>query len=183
MRFGPVVTEGPEFSAACAYGGTTTVLDFALHEPNGTSPSRPSPRSCPDDGGRRVCLRCVMTEPAIRPAGLNPGDPGEPAGWRPGDAAKAAIVYRQLPRWSRRLFDLLSSAPGHRFPQSVVHTSLAFGDTPFGVDDACAWAAVFCAASGRTLPVRRHPTAGGQTVYWMDQPAARLFQDLISGPA
>jgi N-acyl-D-aspartate/D-glutamate deacylase len=26
MRFGPIDTEGPEFSAACAYGGTTTVI-------------------------------------------------------------------------------------------------------------------------------------------------------------
>jgi dihydropyrimidinase len=29
MRFGPVVTEGPEFSAACAYGGTA--VDYGLH--------------------------------------------------------------------------------------------------------------------------------------------------------
>jgi hypothetical protein len=129
-----------------------------------------------------VCLRCVMTEPAALGA-ADPVDPGELAGWRNDDMARAAIVYRQLPRWSRRLFDLLSSAPGHRFSHSVVHTSLAFGDTPFGVEDACRWAAVFCAASGRTLPVVRHPVAGSETMYWMNSPAARLFRDVISGPA
>jgi dihydropyrimidinase len=36
MHFDPVITEGPEYSEACAYGGTTTVVDFAFHEPPGT---------------------------------------------------------------------------------------------------------------------------------------------------
>lgn len=33
MAFEPVVTEGPEYSEAAAWGGTTTVVDFAFHEP------------------------------------------------------------------------------------------------------------------------------------------------------
>lgn len=33
MDFDPVVTEGPEHSAAAAWGGTTSVVDFAFHEP------------------------------------------------------------------------------------------------------------------------------------------------------
>lgn len=36
MAFDPVVTEGPEYSAAAAWGGTTSVVDFVFHEPPST---------------------------------------------------------------------------------------------------------------------------------------------------
>ena len=123
-----------------------------------------------------------MNTGTSRPASSAP-DPGELAGWSPDDTAKAATVYRQLPRWSSQLFDLLSSAPGRRFPLSKVQASLiAAGDAPFGVDQVCDWAAVFCAASGRQFPVRRETLASGETEYWMEQPAARLFQGVIARP-
>jgi len=129
-----------------------------------------------------VCFACVMNTATVQPASSAP-DPGELAGWSPDDTARAATVYRQLPRWSSRVFDLLSSAPGSRFPLSEVQASLlAAGDAPFGVDEVCDWAAVFCAASGRLLPVKRETPASGETVYWMEQPAARLFQGVISRP-
>jgi dihydropyrimidinase len=64
MRFGPVVTEGPEFSAACAYGGTTTVLDFAFHEPNGTVQGSIDAKKADFDGGMAVDygLHVIMTK-------------------------------------------------------------------------------------------------------------------------
>ena len=121
---------------------------------------------------------------ARRPPAPGLEDPGELAGWSPGETAKAVIVCRQLPRWSRQLFDLLSSAPGRRFPRSAVQASLAtLGDASFSVEDACDWAAAFCAASGKILPVGRETPAAGETVYWMDQPAADLFHAVITGSA
>lgn len=36
MVFDPIVTEGPEYSAGSAWGGTTTVVDFVFHEPPST---------------------------------------------------------------------------------------------------------------------------------------------------
>ena len=136
-----------------------------------------------------MCIACVMnTAPRHLAAAADPGEvpgwsPGELAGWSPGDTAKAATVYRQLPRWSRRLFDLLSAAPGQRFPRAAAQAALtADGEHPFGVDEACDWAAVFCAASSRPLPVQRETLPQGETAYWMDQPAAALFQGLSAGP-
>jgi hypothetical protein len=124
-----------------------------------------------------VCIACVMNTAPRQPAPVT--DPGDLPGWSPGDTAKAATVYRQLPRWSRRLFDLLSSAPGQRFPRSAVELALtADGEHPFGVDEVCDWAAVFCAASSRPLPVHRETLPLGQAAYSMEQPAAGLFQGL-----
>jgi hypothetical protein len=136
-----------------------------------------------------VCIGCVMSAGFDRPAGAAPGEPADagrpgPAElreWSAGDAAKAAVVYRQLPRWSRRLFDLLSSAPGRRFPLSETRAQVfAADDVPFGLDDVCGWADVLCAASGRPLPVRQGPLACGEAGYWMDQPSASLFQDVAT---
>lgn len=136
-----------------------------------------------------MCIGCVMSAGFDRPAGAAPGDhadarrPSTPelGEWSAGDAAKAAVVYRQLPRWSRRLFDLLSSAPGQRFPLSETRARVfAADDAPFGLDDVCGWADALCAASGRPLPVRREPLAGGEAGYWMDQPAASLFQGVAT---
>lgn len=129
-----------------------------------------------------MCLACVSS--TRRPAITGLQDPAELAGWSPGETAKAVTVCRQLPRWSRQLFDVLSSAPGRRFPRSAVQASLAaLGDASFSVEDAWDWAAVFCAASGKILPVSRETPAAGETVFWMDQPAADLFHAVISGSA
>jgi hypothetical protein len=131
-----------------------------------------------------VCIACVSTAHARWPASPGLQDPGELAGWSAGETAKAMIVCRQLPRWSRQLFDLLSSAPRRRFPRSAVQASLVgLGDTRFSVEDACDWATAFCAASGKILPVRRETPATGETVYWMDQPAADLFHAVITASA
>jgi Family of unknown function (DUF6416) len=135
-----------------------------------------------------VCIGCVMSAGIGRPAGAAPGDHADarrPAApgvgeWSAGDAAKAAVVYRQLPRWSRRLFDLLSSAPGRRFPLSETRARVFADDAPFSMDDVCGWADALCAASGRPLPVRDEPLACGEAGYWMDQPAASLFQGLAT---
>jgi hypothetical protein len=130
-----------------------------------------------------VCIACVMNTATLQPAATSAPDPGELPGWVSADAAKAATVYRQLPRWSRWLFDLLSSAPGRRFSRSAAQASLtADGESPFGVDDACDWAAVYCTASGRPLPVHRETLATGEIVYWMERPAAELFQRISSCP-
>ena len=129
-----------------------------------------------------MCLACVSNPHTRRPASPGLDEPGELAGWSLGETAKAVIVYRQLPRWSRQLFDLLSSAPGRRFPRSAVQASLAtLGDSAFSVEDACDWAAAFCAASGRILPIGRETPAAGDIVYWMDQPAADLFHAVTTG--
>lgn len=128
-----------------------------------------------------MCIACVMNAQARHPASFGTQGPGELKGWSAGDAAKAETVYRQLPRWSKQLFDLLSSAAGGRVPCAAVQASLASaGEAAFGVDDACDWAAEFCAASGRSLPVRRETLASGETVYWMEQPAAELFQGMFA---
>jgi Family of unknown function (DUF6416) len=142
-----------------------------------------------------MCIGCVMGAGSGHLLGAEtgvPGElvgvggsgPGEPEEWSSGDPARAAIVYRQLPRWSRRLLDLLSAAPGRRFPGSELQERLFAGDdVPFGVEDACRWAEAFCAATGRQLPVRQEAAASGETVYWMDQPAARVFQAAAGRPA
>ena len=136
-----------------------------------------------------MCIGCVMSAGFDRPAGAAPGEPAgngrpvraEPRDWSAGDVAKAEVVYRQLPRWSRRLFDLLSSEPGRTFTLSEARARLfAAGDALFGMDDICGWAEAFCAASGRPLPVRQEPLACGETGYWMDRPAALLFQPMAS---
>jgi Family of unknown function (DUF6416) len=132
-----------------------------------------------------VCIGCVMSAGFDRPAGAAPGEPagaGRPGPpelqeWSAGDVAQAGVVYRQLPRWSRRLFDLLSSAPGQRFALSETRARVfAAEDAPFGLDDVCGWADALCAASGRPLPVHQEPLACGEAGYWMDQPTASLFQ-------
>jgi len=103
-----------------------------------------------------MCIACVMNPETRQPTSRGTPDPGHLEGWSPDDAARAAIVYRQLPRWSRRLFDLLSSAPRRRFSLSEVQASLfAAGDTQFAVNEVRDWAAAFCAASGRPLPQNR----------------------------
>jgi hypothetical protein len=136
-----------------------------------------------------VCIGCVMSAGFDHPAGAAAGGPGgvgrpdpvELQEWSAGDSARAAIVYRQLPRWSRRLFDLLSSAPGTRFPHSETCSRLFAGDeAPFDLHDVCGWAEVLCAASGRPLPVRQESLASGETGYWMDQSAAQLFQGMTA---
>jgi Family of unknown function (DUF6416) len=145
-----------------------------------------------------VCVGCVMSAGFDHPAGVVPGagpagavaggpadvgrpGPAELQEWSAGDAARAAVVYRQLPRWSRRLFDLLSSAPGRRFPLFETQTRVFSGDdAPFGMDDVCGWAEVLCAASGRPLPVRQESLASGETGFWMDEPAALLFQGVTA---
>jgi dihydropyrimidinase len=76
MRFGPVVTEGPEFSAACAYGGTTTVLDFAFHEPNGTVQGSIDAKKADFDGRMAVDygLHVIMTKGFSYPVVAELGD-------------------------------------------------------------------------------------------------------------
>jgi hypothetical protein len=136
-----------------------------------------------------VCIGCVASSGFDRPAGAAPGEPADVSRpgppelreWSAGDAAQAAVVYRQLPRWSKRLFDLLSSAPGQRFPLSETRARVFAADDPaFGLDDVCGWAHALCAASGRPLPVYQEPLACGEAGYWMDQPAASLFQGVAT---
>jgi hypothetical protein len=130
-----------------------------------------------------MCIACVMNSQTCRPPSNGTPDPGKLAAWSPEDAARAATVYRQLPRWSRQLFDLLSAAPARRFSRSEVQASLfPGGDAWCGVDEVCDWAAAFCAASGRPLPVRQETQSTGAAVYWIEQPAASLFQSIPAQP-
>lgn len=64
MAFDPVVTEGPEYSEACAYGGTTTVVDFAFHEPPGTVQASIDAKKADFDGKMAVDygLHVIMTK-------------------------------------------------------------------------------------------------------------------------
>ena len=64
MHFDPVVTEGPEFSEASAYGGTTTIVDFAFHEPNGTVQGSIDAKKADFDGKIAVDygLHVIMTK-------------------------------------------------------------------------------------------------------------------------
>src|SRR5208282_135965 len=64
MHFDPVVTEGPEFSEACAYGGTTTIVDFAFHEPNGSVQGSIDAKKADFDGTIAVDygLHVIMTK-------------------------------------------------------------------------------------------------------------------------
>ncbi|MGH3274203.1 MAG: hypothetical protein ACRDNZ_07735 [Streptosporangiaceae bacterium] len=125
-----------------------------------------------------MCIACVMKAGAPAAAGPEAsGDSGgNPAGWSASDAGRAAVVYRQLPRWSRRLFALLSAAPGREYPVSLLQVLLVEPGSPFGMQDVRDWAAPFCAAVGRTLPVLIAFSASGEPRYHMDQPAARLFE-------
>lgn len=128
-----------------------------------------------------MCIACVMNAQTSHAASFDARGQGELEAWSAGDTIKAEIVYRQLPRWSRQLFSLLSSAAGGKVSRAAVQASLAtVGDGAFGVDEACDWAAEFCAASGRSLPVRRETLTSGETVYWMEPPAAELFQDVTA---
>jgi hypothetical protein len=102
-----------------------------------------------------VCIGCVASSGFDRPAGAAPGEPADVSRpgppelreWSAGDAAQAAVVYRQLPRWSKRLFDLLSSAPGQRFPLSETRARVFAADDP-----RSAWTT---SAAGRMHSARR----------------------------
>jgi hypothetical protein len=127
-----------------------------------------------------MCIACVMRGGTLAPAGQDQGrEGGSPdalGDWSEEDTAKAIVVYRQLPRWSRRVFDVLSAAPGRQFPVSQLWPLVSEPDSPFSMQDVCGWAVPFCAAVGRSLPVHIGTSASGEPTYHMDQPAARLFE-------
>jgi hypothetical protein len=134
-----------------------------------------------------MCIACVMRLGDQEHQGLVPGDderPGVLAGWSPDDAARAAVVYRQLPSWSRRLFDLLAAEPDRMFPIAQLRAALAEPGgpggpgVPVGVEEICEWAAPFCLAVGRHLPVLIRLSASGEPGCQMEPAAARLFRPL-----
>jgi Family of unknown function (DUF6416) len=121
-----------------------------------------------------MCLACVQrSTPQPVP------EPAELADWSPADAQLAETVYRQLPRWSRRLFDALSARPGAGHNRSELRVTVLEEHDPFDIEDACRWAAEFCAAARRRCPVDRTYEPGtGETRYQMDDTTARLFRRL-----
>ena len=128
-----------------------------------------------------MCLACVM-----RPG---PGSPTSAAAgrgladWTAGDLGRAETVYRQLPRWSRLLFDALSASPAREHARAELCTIVLHPDDPFDIEDVCGWAADFCTAAGRIFPVTCMPSAGGESQYRMEETAARLFRELAGQPA
>jgi hypothetical protein len=128
-----------------------------------------------------MCIACVMRLGDQEHQGLVPGDderPGVLADWSPDDAARAAVVYRQLPSWSRRLFDLLAAEPDRMFPIAQLRTALAGPGGPLGVEEICEWAVPFCLAVGRHLPVLIRLSASGEPGCQMEPTAAGLFRPL-----
>jgi hypothetical protein len=134
-----------------------------------------------------MCIACVMRLGDQESQGLLPGGderPGVLTDWSAGDSARAAVVYRQLPSWSRLLFDLLAAEPDRMFPIAQLRTALA-GPTGAGgpggaasVEEICEWAAPFCLAVGRHLPVLIRLSASGEPGCQMEPTAARLFRPL-----
>jgi hypothetical protein len=100
--------------------------------------------------------------------------------WSPDDAERAVIVYRQLPRWSRRLFDALSAPRARKQLAADLRAKVLAPEDPFSLDDACRWAADFCAYVGRRCPVISVQGLDGQTWYRMNEMAARLFGQLAT---
>jgi hypothetical protein len=133
-----------------------------------------------------MCIACVMRVGDQEHGGQVPGGDGERpgvlAGWSPADTARAAAVYRQLPGWSRQLFDMLAAEPDRMFPISLLRALLVEPGGQFSVEEICDWAAPFCTAVGRHLPVLIQLSASGEPVCQMEQTAARLFQS-VARPA
>lgn len=126
-----------------------------------------------------MCIACMMRVDGQEGGVQEHGDGGRPgvlADWSPQDTARAAAVYRQLPGWSRQLFDMLAAEPDRVFPISLLRASLVEPGGQLGVEEICDWAAPFCVAVGRHLPVLIQLSASGEPGCQMDPTAARLFR-------
>jgi hypothetical protein len=126
-----------------------------------------------------VCIACVMRSGEQGAGYLDDGDdamPGAMHNWSAGDRARAGLVYRQLPAWSRQLIDILAAQPGRLFPISVLRQTLVEPGSMFGIEEMCEWAAPVCTAVGRHLPVLMRLSAAGEPACYMDRVAAGLFQ-------
>ncbi|HEY2551060.1 MAG TPA: DUF6416 domain-containing protein [Streptosporangiaceae bacterium] len=141
-----------------------------------------SPAMCSPDSGKDssfVCIACVMRAGDQGPGYLDDGDdamPGAIHDWSAADGARAGVVYRQLPAWSRQLIDMLAAQPGALFPISVLRQTLVEPGSMFGIEEMCEWAAPVCTAVGRHLPVLIRLSASGEPACYMDQVAAGLFR-------
>lgn len=133
-----------------------------------------------------MCIACVLRLGDAGQGGQVPDEngarPGVLADWSPADLARAAMVYRQLPGWSRQLFDMLAAEPDRAFPISLLRTRLVVPGGQLGVEEICDWAAPICAAVGRHLPVLIQ-LSSGEPVCQMEQAAARLFRSASRPPA
>jgi hypothetical protein len=127
-----------------------------------------------------MCLACVSW-PAGTTAQQAAAQP-ELMTWTGSDQQRAQIVYRQLPRWSRLLLDALSASPATEHCQAELRSVITCDVGPFDVEDACRWAAEYCAAVGRSSPVTCGAGPNGEHVYRMQEDAARLFSELARGP-
>jgi hypothetical protein len=127
-----------------------------------------------------MCIACVLRLDGQQAGGqvlrADGERPGVLADWSPADADRAALVYRQLPGWSRRLFDILAAEPDRTFPIALLRAELVEPGGQFGVEEICEWAAPFCTAVGRHLPVRIQLSATGEPGCQMEPAAAMLFQ-------
>jgi hypothetical protein len=127
-----------------------------------------------------MCLACV-SRPAASTA-QHAAAQLELMAWTDSDQQRAQIVYRQLPRWSRLLFDALSASSAREHCQAELRSVITCDVGPFDVEDACRWAAEYCAAVGRSSPVMCAAGTDGEHVYRMQEDAARLFRELARGP-
>jgi hypothetical protein len=126
-----------------------------------------------------MCIACVLRlDQQEYGSQLQRGDerPGVLADWSADDLARATVVYRQLPGWSRRLFDILAAEPDRMFPISLLRSELVEPGGQFGIEEICDWAAPFCTAVGRHLPVLIRLSAVGEPGCQMEQAAASLFR-------
>lgn len=125
-----------------------------------------------------MCIACVLRTDDQGGGYLDDGDamPGAMHDWSAGDRARAGLVYRQLPAWSRQLIDMLAAQPGQLFPISVLRQRLVEPGSMLGIEEMCEWAAPVCTAVGRHLPVLIRLSASGEPACYMDRVAAGLFQ-------
>ena len=95
--------------------------------------------------------------------------------WSADDADQAAWLYRKLAPPARRLFDLLSEAPGQRFGGELIAKRLGLDKGAHGVAGILAWPGRYSRHLNRVLPIATEGRADGGTDYYMDPDTAALF--------
>lgn len=97
--------------------------------------------------------------------------------WTDDDAERAGLVWARLSERAKALFSALMASPGTRIKGSALAEDLSIPNGMYGVAGVLAWPARHAAKVDRPLPVSfEYGEAGEGATYWMDEPAASLFQ-------